>query len=145
MGSARNVVEQAYAAMRDGDVNALLKLCSSDCELVDMGMTMRGPDQIGAYLQAFVTAFPDINVQVRQLLEDGDAVAAEVRFTGTQTGALAMPTGELPASGRSIDLEAVDLFRTQDGQIKAWRVYMDSTRFMTQLGLMPEPAQATPA
>jgi steroid delta-isomerase-like uncharacterized protein len=142
MGAARAIAEQVYAAMQAGDISGLTKLCSPNCELYDVGLTMRGPEQIGQYLQGYFTAFPDMQLEVRRLIEDGESVAAEVRFTGTQTGPLAMPTGELPASGRKIDVEAADFITVQNGQITAWKVYLDSMIFLTQLGLMPEPAAA---
>lgn len=140
MGAARTIAEQAYAAMKAGDISGLTKLCSPTCELYDIGLTMRGPEQIGQYLQGYFTAFPDMSIEVRRLIEDGDSVAAEVRFTGTQTGPLAMPTGEVPASGRKMDVEAADFLTIQNGQITAWKVYLDSMIFLSQLGLIPEPA-----
>jgi steroid delta-isomerase-like uncharacterized protein len=113
--------------------------------MVDIGLTLRGPEEIGAYLQAYYTAFPDMQIEVRRLIEDGNSVAAEVRFTGTQTGPLAMPTGEVPASGRTMDIEAADFLTVENGQITAWRVYLDSMLLMRQLGLVPDPAEATAA
>lgn len=142
MASTREVAERAYAAMQAGDVSALASLCSPDCVLNDIGITLRGPEQVGQYMQAFFTAFPDMSVEVRRLIVDGPAVAAEVRFKGTQTGPLVMPTGEVPASGKTMDMEAADFISVEDGHITTWRVYLDTLQFMTQLGLMPRPAEA---
>lgn len=142
MATTRDVADKAYAAMAAGDIPGLTSLCASDCVLNDIGITLRGPEQIGQYLQSYFTAFPDLSIEVRRLIVDGNSVAAEVRFRGTQTGPLAMPTGELPASGRTMDIEAADLITVEDGKITTWRVYLDTVLFMTQLGLMPnaEPA-----
>jgi len=140
MGTSRAIAEQAYAAMAAGDIDGLTKLCSPTCELYDLGLTLRGPEQIAAYLGAYFVAFPDMRVEVRKLLEDGGSVAAEVRFMGTQTGPLAMPTGEVPASGRRLDMDAADFLTIENQQITTWRVYLDSMTFMRQLGLLPEPA-----
>ena len=142
MATARAVAEQAYAAMQAGDIDALTKLCSPDCELYDIGLTLRGPGEIGRYLQTYFVAFPDMRVEVLRLLDAGTSVAAEVRFTGTQTGPLATPNGEVPAAGRKMDMPAVDFMTVENGQITTWRVYIDTMEFMRQLGLMPEPAQA---
>jgi steroid delta-isomerase-like uncharacterized protein len=145
MATTREVAEQAYAAMQAGDIRKLTSLCAADCVLNDIGITLHGPEEIGQYLQAFFTAFPDITVEVRRLIVDGNSVAAEVRFAGTQTGPLPMPTGELPASGRRLDIEAADLITIENGQIATWRVYLDTMLFMTQLGLIPSPAAAATA
>lgn len=142
MGVSRTIAEQAYAAMAAGELDGMTKLCSPNCELHDLGMTMHGPEQIHAYMQAIFQAFPDMRIAVRRLVEDGNSVAAEVRFTGTHSGPLAMPSGEVPASGRSIDVEAADFLTIENQQITEWRVYLDSMIFMQQLGLIPEPAGA---
>jgi len=131
--------------MQAGEIARLMNLCSPDCVMNDIGITLRGPEQIGQYLQGYFTAFPDMSVAVRRLIVDGNSVAAEVHFAGTQTGPLAMPTGQLPASGRTIDIEAADFITIENGQISTWRVYLDTMLFMTQLGLMPNPAEAAAA
>ena len=127
------------------DISALMQLCGPSCELHEAGMVMRGPEQIGPYLQAYFTAFPDMRLDVRSLLEDGDNVAAEVRFTGTQTGVLAMPGGEPPPSGRKMDMQAADFITVSDGKITSWRVYIDMGEFMRQLGLAPSPSETVAA
>src|ERR1051326_8159080 len=85
MGASRTIAERAYAVLAAGDIDGMTKLCSPDCELHDLGMTMRGPEQIRAYMQALYPAFPDMHLEVRRLVEDGNAVAAEVRFMGTHS------------------------------------------------------------
>jgi steroid delta-isomerase-like uncharacterized protein len=145
MGVSRDVAERAYAAMAAYDVAACMALCAPDCELLEAGMSFRGPEQIGPYLQAYFTAFPDMRLDVVKMIEEGDSVVAEVHFTGTQTGPLAMPGGELPPSGRRIDLQSADCITVQGGRITSWRVYIDMATFMGQLGLMPEPTSAVTA
>ena len=142
MGVSRDIAERAYAAMAAHDVAALTDLCAPSCEMVEAGMRFRGPEEIGPYLQAYITAFPDMGIEVRRMLEDGESIAAEVRFFGTQTGPMAMPQGELTPSGRRMDLETADFITTRDGKISSWRVYLDMMEFMQQLGLVPSPAEA---
>ncbi len=143
MDSARAIAEQAYAALATGDIAGMTKLCSPSCELHDLGQVLRGPEQIGAYMQGLLTAFPDMRITVRKLVADGDSVAAEVRFTGTHSGPMHMPTGEVPPTGRTIDVEAADFITVENGLVTSWRVYLDSMIFMRQLGLLPQPAAAS--
>jgi steroid delta-isomerase-like uncharacterized protein len=145
MGASREVAERAYAAMAAYDVPALMALCAPACEMTEGGMSFQGPEQIGPYLQAYFTAFPDMRLNVLKMVEEGDSVVAEIRFTGTQSGPLAMPGGELPASGKQIDLRSADFVTVEDGLITSWRVYIDMAEFMRQLGLMPDPTQAVSA
>lgn len=145
MGVSRDVAERAYAAMAAYDVPGMMALCAQSCEFTEGGTRLRGPDQIGPYLRSYFTAFPDMRLDVRKIVEEGDSVVAEIRFTGTQTGPLAMPSGELPPSGKSIDLDSADCLTVQDGLITRWRVYIDMAEFMQQLGLMPTGHQAATA
>jgi steroid delta-isomerase-like uncharacterized protein len=145
MGVSRQVAERAYAVMAAYDVPGLMALCAPECEFTEAGETLRGPEQIGPYLQAYFTAFPDMRLDVLKMVEEGDSVVAEVRFTGTHTGPLAMPGGELPPTGKRIDMQTADCLTVHGGQITSWRVYLDSADFMRQLGLMPEPTQAVSA
>jgi ketosteroid isomerase-like protein len=64
------------------------------------------------------------------------------QFTGkgTQTGALKSPTGEIPATGRSITLNLCDVQEIRDGKIRLVQSYFDSASMLMQLGVMPEAA-----
>jgi predicted ester cyclase len=58
-------------------------------------------------------AMPDLRVEIHQLLQDGDDVAAFVTFSGTMTGEFmgVRPTGE------QVRFPTVDLFAFRDGRI----------------------------
>jgi steroid delta-isomerase-like uncharacterized protein len=144
MGASRQVVEQVYAALAAHDLHALNTLCAPTCELTEPGVHMRGPEQIAGYLQTFITAFPDVKIEPQTMLEVDDMVAAEIRFTGTHTGPLAGPGGELPPTGRRVDLPGADFLTVSNGQVTAWRVYYDAGTLMAQLGLSPAPPQGAP-
>ena len=145
MEASRHVAERAYAAMAAHDLRALTELCAPDCELTEPGVHLRGPEQIGPYMQAYFTAFPDMLVEVQSMLATDDKVATEVRFSGTHTGPLAMPGGELPPSGQRMDMQAADFITVSNGQIRSWRVYIDMGTFMRQLGIAPAASPAVPA
>lgn len=65
------------------------------------------------------TAFPDLRVEVHQMLVDGDRVATHKSFHGTHKGDLM----GMPPTGWRITLEVMDIVRVQDGQIvEHWNV-----------------------
>ena len=45
----------------------------------------------------------------------------------------------MPATGKTTDVNGVDVFRFQDGKCAEHWGYMEEMKMMTQLGLMPEP------
>jgi steroid delta-isomerase-like uncharacterized protein len=134
------IVEQAFEVMNALDLNKLVALVTPDCDWVDADTVIEGPDQLRPYMQGFYTAFPDFHLAVRHAIESGSRVAAETRFTGTHTGPLRLPSGEVPPTGKSITLEGCDYIEVEAGQIKSWHTYANMAEFMAQLGLLPAPA-----
>ena len=54
---------------------------------------------------------------------------------GTHDGPLRTPTGEIPSTGRSIELEVVEVIGIRAGKIAAISNYWDSATLMRQLGV----------
>jgi ketosteroid isomerase-like protein len=52
------------------------------------------------------------------------------------------PDGEIPATGASLRLRVANVWRVADGSITAYHIYFDQLEFMSQLGLLPDDAQA---
>jgi len=107
------------------------------------GTTIEGLDAFVAFGRGFATAFPDSHHEVRSIIESGNVAVAEVTFTGTHTGPLATPQGEVPPTGRTVRLPACLVFEVNAGRITAQRAYFDQMTFAAQLGLIPEPAPAS--
>ena len=52
-------------------------------------------------------AFPNMKWDAQEILVDGDKAVARVRFTGTNDGEFM----GMPATGRSVSVEAIDIVR----------------------------------
>ncbi len=85
----------------------------------------------------FMAAFPDLRFDAEDVLVSGDKVVARVRVTGTHEGELM----GMPATGRRMDVQAVDIIRFgADGLAhEHWGVF-DAMAMMQQLGLVPDGA-----
>ena len=55
---------------------------------------------------------------------------------GTNTG----PWGEMPATGKVMDVMGCDVMRFENGKAAEHWGYMEEAKMMMQLGLMPPPA-----
>jgi predicted ester cyclase len=98
----------------------------------------KGREAITAGAAALVRAFPDLQCTVRSVIADGERIAAEVTFAGTNDGPLETPDGDLPPTGRPASLDLfVRLDCTPDGLVAESRGYCDVAALMTQLGLAP--------
>lgn len=68
-------------------------------------------------------------------------MVVEGRFIGTHAGPLASPDGDLEPTGASVDLRFADIVRVEHRQIVSYHTYYDQLGFLTQLGLMDQPAE----
>ena len=67
-----------------------------------------------------------------------------MEFTGrgTHTGPLQTPTGELPPTGRRIEVAFAQVLQFEQGKISYARLYFDALGMLQQLGVIPAPEQA---
>ena len=91
--------------------------------------------------RTYRASFPDLRMDLEEALPSGDKVVGRIRATGTHTGEAFLG---LPASGRSIDVQLIDITRFDDDGLarEHWGV-LDSLSMMQQLGAIP--ATAPPA
>src|SRR3954451_7926269 len=80
-------------------------------------------------------AFPDIHWAVQDMVVEGDRVATFSFWTGTHRGEFL----GIPATDRSVTVEAWTLDRYQHGQLVESRIIMDVLGLLTQLGAVPTP------
>lgn len=64
-------------------------------------------------LQSFRTAFPDVHLEIEQMLAEGDLVAFRFTMTGTHRG----PFQGIEATGRRISVPGLDLVRLREGKL----------------------------
>ena len=86
------------------------------------------------FLQAFAKAYPDAVVTIDDMFAEGDAVITKKTFTGTNQAEFM----GVPATGRRVSFQYVDIMRVRDGRIiEHWNV-VDQLSWMVQLGLIPD-------
>jgi ketosteroid isomerase-like protein len=141
MGEAREVMDRVTAAITSGDSDALKALYAPDAvaETPDQG-TIRGRDQIAAYMGEFATAFPDASWEELHKHETSGTAIDEGYFIGTNTGPLAGPNGQtIPATGKRVRARECDLATVENGVVTSHRLYFDLQDWLTQLGLAESP------
>lgn len=144
MGKARDVVEAAYRAWNAADLDEMLKDLDDNAEwLSGTRRVLRGKDQIRQAKQGYLTAFPGSQFKITNIVESGDWVVVEYKFTGTHKGPFVTPGGTIAATGKSVEVPIVDVYEVRNGKIVAQRGYFDNLDLMTQLGLIPAAATAS--
>ncbi len=82
-------------------------------------------------------AMPDMRVKVNQVVAEGDLVSVYWTASGTNTAA----GWGIPATGKSVKVSGMTLFRFERGLIQEeWSVF-DQYSIMKQLGLLPAKAK----
>jgi predicted ester cyclase len=138
MSDLRTVVDRLYGAVNQHDIDAAATMFNDDIESTyPGGPPMKGIEPFKQYVAVFLNAAPDAHIEGRRYLESGDTIVVEGAFSGTHTGALVTPMGEVPPTGRHFDFTFCDIFQAFNH-----RLYFDQAEFMTQLGLMPAPPGA---
>ena len=91
------------------------------------------------YFQIMIRAFPDLRMDVQDVIASGDKAVARVRVTGTQQGEFM----GIPATGKSAAVDLIDITRFGDDGLarEHWGV-VDMLAMMQQLGVIPAGAQA---
>lgn len=142
MGNLRSLVEQHYRDLNDHDIARNRSMFTEDVVTIMPGAPpMHGMEPFLHYADIFFGAFPDLRVELRSCVEQGDSVIAEAVIIGTHTGPLGTPDGkEIPPTNKRIDLAVADAFDVNNGKVAGHRVYFDQMAMMMQLGLVPEGA-----
>jgi steroid delta-isomerase-like uncharacterized protein len=112
---------------------------AADCELIDVpsGATLRGPDGQRRFLQFFAESFPDSRGELTNVFATEDQVVLEGTRRWTTTGPLYLPSGAIPATGRSGELRFCFVYQIRNGKIVSLHSYYDMMTLLEQLGLDP--------
>ncbi len=138
--TARRIYEAWNQRDFDGFADAL---ANGEFLIMGSGERLAGREGAMEFAHRWANGFPDGRVTIDSVVESGDTVVVEFTGRGTHTGPLVTPMGEIPATGRTIELKLCDVSTfAADGTVKTLRTYFDTGSLMTQLGLAPQPAMA---
>lgn len=101
-----SIIRRYVGYFNNGDLDGYLELYVEDATLHYLPPGLPG-GVAGARLfyGMFMVAFPDIHVDIREVLADGDRAAVRIILTGTHKGELM----GVPASGKPISVSALYL------------------------------------
>lgn len=95
----------------------------------------RGVDQLLTCWKGWGTAFPDSKATFQVPFVSGNTVVLELTWRGTHAGPLETPGGRVPATGKSIEVQACLIVEIEDGKVKSMRHYFDLATMFQQLGI----------
>ena len=132
--SNKEIAERFEVAFAANDVATIDELC--DPALVDHNPI---PDQkpgLAGFKDTiawYKATFPDSRVSVHHVIGEGDLVATHWTTSGTHQAEVF----GVPATGREVTVEGMNLYRLVDGRITDVWTQVDALGLMGQLGALP--------
>lgn len=129
-----------YDLINAGDIEAFGDLLADDfVEHEELPGLSPSKDGVKTFFRMQLAAFPDLRMDVQDIVADGAKVVARVRYTGTQRGDFQ----GMPATGKSVDVQLVDIFAFDgDGRVREHWGVLDQLTLLQQLGVVPVGAPA---
>ena len=129
-------MERAYELINAGDIDGFGALLADDfVEHEESPGLAPTRDGVMDFFRMYVAAFPDLRMTPEDVLASDDKVVVRVRATGTHEGEFM----GVPATGKTIDVQAIDIVRFGDDGLahEHWGVF-DAMTMMQQLGVVLE-------
>ncbi|MEV0612835.1 ester cyclase [Nonomuraea sp. NPDC050404] len=139
---ARNkeALRRFHAAVSSGDEETLSRTIDEvvhpDVRIgTPLPIETKGTQALKEVLTVLHRAFPDLHVEIEDVIAEGDRVVARNTVTGTHRGEYM----GVPPTGRSVTYKEVIIARFADGRIAETWAVVDVMSVMRQLGAFPGP------
>ena len=129
----QELFDRRVDAWRRHDVDALLLAHTQDCVLESpIAGKVTGHAAIANVYRGFLASFPDLSVDLPELVVEDGHVVQLVTFSGTNTGGFM----GVPATGKRFAFAAALICTMRDGRIAHERRIYDFTGFLVEIGVL---------
>jgi len=136
----RRLVEELYDALNAHDLERLAKLYDDSylLECDSFPTPIRGPEGAKRTTATYLTAFPDLQFEIQQMIATGDHVVTRWRATGTNNGEF---NGN-PPTGRRVCINGCSVSQIRNGRMVKSVMYFDQ---LSLLGRLSQPSDKAAA
>lgn len=136
---AKTVVALFYDGINEGNFGVIDELVADDfIEQEEFPGISQDKEGVWQFFAIFCTAFPDLRMDVHEVVVEGDLACVRSTMSGTHEGNFM----GIPPSGKRFEVTGFDMVRIRDGAIAEHWGVLDSMKMMLQLGAIPEQALA---
>jgi ketosteroid isomerase-like protein len=135
----KELVRQALAELDKPGGHGFIECLTEDAEFMTPLGVMHGRDEAAAFVGGMHASFSDWKHDV-EIEAIGDRVVVEGTWSGTHSGPMQTPQGEMPATGKRATVPFAGVVQVRGDEIASIHNYFDTGGFMSQL--QPEPVQA---
>lgn len=132
------LMREIYGVIASGDPDRADELLAEDLiEHEDQPPgSPQGREGFKDFVRRINAGFPDLECRIEDMTADGDKVWARARLTGTHQGEFM----GVPATGKQVDFEVIDIGRFENGKgVEHWGV-SDAITLMAQIGAISSGA-----
>ena len=137
----RQMIEDAIAAFNAHDLDGWVAYYAENARHYqpNRAEALRGRDEIREdYRKTTWVPFPDFHFEILRSFGQENWVCVEGNFTGTHTGPMEGPGGEIqPATNEAVRVPICFVARVENGKLAEVHEYNDQLGFLAQLGLAP--------
>lgn len=128
----RRLIEELWNQQK---IDLADELFSEDSTAPDIPQLPPGPMGTKIVAGMFLKAFPDLHMEINDIIAEGDRVAARFTETATHKGDFM----GIPATGKSVKFTEMAIIEIKNGKIvKSW-YNTDMFTIMQQIGAIPSP------
>jgi steroid delta-isomerase-like uncharacterized protein len=131
-----HIARAIFAAWNAHDEEAFLKRLDTKTtwESDAFPASFSGHEGARQFLKLYVTAFPDLHLDIEQILAAGDShVVVRWRSRGTHLGTLA----DVPATGRKASNHGWTVMEVKNNKVGHAFVYFDNAHLLRQIEVLP--------
>ena len=110
------------------------ELIAPNCVFHAGDREFRGPDGYKTFFDAYVTAFPDLSIQINDLIAEGDHVVMSYTARGQHTG----PLMGINPTGKQVKVGGVSISRFENEKMVEGNTLWNEMSLMQQIGVVPE-------
>lgn len=127
------LVEKFIGAWNTKDLLVIDELIDPQykCYLPSDNPNPMSAEQFKGWYETIFQAFPDVHYDIKEIFADGNKVVVRWVFTGTHEDDFQ----GIPATGKRIEVSAIEIVQVQNGRIMEERAETDGTSWNKQLGL----------
>jgi steroid delta-isomerase-like uncharacterized protein len=141
--TVRQAFEKGTATFNAHDLDGFTEVLADDVVFkAPGGMRGEGKAACAAFFGSWFAAFPNAHVEVEAVRIVDDVAVEEGTFMGTHNGVLHGPMGDVPPTGRSVEVDYIQVLRFRDGKHVSFNLMFDRLTMLEQLGLVPTSAVA---
>jgi steroid delta-isomerase-like uncharacterized protein len=129
------VARRSWELVGQHNPELLEEVYAADVVWHEPDQDVQGLEEAKQFYSMYLSAFPDLNVTVEDVLAEGDNVDSRYTVRGTHQGEIeefGSPTG------KQVEIKGITIHRIEGGKIvEEWERY-DNLGVLQQLGLAPE-------